>query len=74
MTVEPRESGHFEFYYEGNDFYIESLYESVLYAEDWIGLKTMDQHGKLTFLHTDGGHLEFSDEWFVEMIMPYLNQ
>ncbi len=38
MTVIPRESSHFEFYYPGSDTEIRPLKESPLYYEDWYGL------------------------------------
>ena len=40
------------------------LLETQLYKEDWIGLKTMDEAGKLHFYDIPGGHLQLSMEWF----------
>ena len=64
VTVEPRESSHFEFYAPGQDKEILPLRESALYLEDWIGLKQMDEAGKLHFYDIPGGHLQLSLEWF----------
>ena len=48
--------------------------ESPIYLEDWIGLRALDEAGKLVFLDTDGNHLIFTDEWFIEnIVLPYLN-
>merc|ERR1712025_1538618 len=63
-TVEPRETSHFEFYAPGQDKEILPLRESPLYLEDWIGLKQMDEAGKLHFYDIPGGHLQLSLDWF----------
>merc|ERR1712095_58618 len=71
--VEPRESGHFEFYYPGQADVIQPLKESPIYTEDRIGLKTLDESGRLHFLSVEGNHLEFSRDWFIqEIINVYL--
>jgi len=71
--VEPRESGHFEFYYPGQADVIQPLRESPIYTEDRIGLKTLDESGRLHFLSVEGNHLEFSRQWFIdEIINVYL--
>merc|ERR1711936_1055217 len=71
--VEPRESGHFEFYVPGQADVIQPLRETPLYTEDRIGLKTLDEAGKLHFLSVEGNHLEFSRDWFIqEIINVYL--
>jgi palmitoyl-protein thioesterase len=36
------------------------LRESQLYLEDWIGLKSLDEAGKLSFGWCDGEHMQFS--------------
>uniref|UniRef100_H2YIF6 palmitoyl-CoA hydrolase n=1 Tax=Ciona savignyi TaxID=51511 RepID=H2YIF6_CIOSA len=41
-------------------------------SEDQLGLKIMDNNGQLVFLATDGDHLQFSNEWFIANIIPYL--
>jgi len=72
-VVVPRESEWFEYYAPGEDKNIVSLYQSPIYTEDWIGLKELDQNNRLTFLQTEGNHLQFTDEWFEDNIFPYLN-
>ena len=67
--VEPRESEHFEFYVPGQAQQILPLKESPLYLEDWIGLRALDETGRLHFYTVEGDHLEFSREWFVEEII-----
>ena len=45
------------------------LRESPIYTEDRIGLKALDEAGKLIFMETEGDHLEFSTDWFVQNIV-----
>lgn len=40
-----------------------------MYLQDWLGLKEMDEAGKLVFLTQPGDHLEMTDEWFLEEIV-----
>nr|CAB3265119.1 palmitoyl-protein thioesterase 1 [Phallusia mammillata] len=70
--VEPVASEWFGFYTPGQDEEVQSLQESDLYQTDQLGLKAMDEAGKLVFLATDGDHLQFTDEWFNANILQYL--
>ena len=45
--------------------------ETALYIEDWIGLKTLDETGKLDFLVSPGNHLKFTDKFFFEIVDKY---
>merc|ERR1719400_1941042 len=67
--VEPRESSHFEFYTPGQADVILPLRESPLYTEDRIGLKTLDEAGRLVLMEVEGNHLEFSRQWFIDEIV-----
>ncbi|XP_045112679.1 palmitoyl-protein thioesterase 1-like isoform X2 [Portunus trituberculatus] len=67
--VVPTESEWFGFYSPGQDQEILSLQQTELYLEDRLGLKEMDEAGKLKFVSVDGDHLEFSDEWFLQEIV-----
>jgi len=71
--VQPKESEWFAFYIPGQAKQVQYLRDSPLYTEDWLGLKEMDGAGKLAFLSTIGDHLQFTDEWFYDNIVPYLN-
>ncbi|GCC27748.1 palmitoyl-protein thioesterase 1-like isoform X1 [Chiloscyllium punctatum] len=72
LTVDPVDSEWFGFYKAGQAKDTYSLQESVLYQEDRLGLKAMDEAGKLEFLTVDGDHLQFSKKWFINNIVPYL--
>ena len=45
--------------------------ETALYIEDWIGLKTLDEAGKLYFLTSPGGHLQFTNDFFFDVVDKY---
>uniref|UniRef100_H2YIF5 Palmitoyl-protein thioesterase 1 n=1 Tax=Ciona savignyi TaxID=51511 RepID=H2YIF5_CIOSA len=70
--VQPIASEWFGFYTPGQATEVQSLQESDLYTKDQLGLKIMDNNGQLVFLATDGDHLQFSNEWFIANIIPYL--
>lgn len=67
--VEPRESEHFEFYMPGQSDVILPLRESPIYLEDRIGLKALDEAGRLHLLEVEGDHLQFTRQWFVDEII-----
>jgi len=72
-TVIPAESSHFGFYAPGDVDTILPLQESQLYKDDLIGLKTLDEAGKLTFYNIPGGHMTFDYAWIAENIVPFLD-
>ncbi len=39
------------------------------FKKDTLGLMTLDQTGRLHKLATDGDHLQFGEEWFLENIV-----
>ena len=71
----PQESQHFEFYRAGQDQEIEPLRENKIYTEDRIGLRALDEAGKLIFINVPGAdHVEFEDDWFIQnIVIPYFN-
>ncbi|KAL0871786.1 hypothetical protein ABMA27_004278 [Loxostege sticticalis] len=71
--VQPRETEWFGFYAPGQAKKLLRLQETELYLQDRLGLKKMDEAGKLKFLSYPGNHLAFSQEWFIsKIIKPYL--
>jgi len=71
-VVVPRESEWFGFYQTGQTEKMLSFNETKLYMEDWIGLKTLDQTGRLDFLSSPGDHLQFTDDFFRMIVDKYL--
>jgi len=71
--VVPRESSWFGWYEENQGKIVKPMNSTLLYTEDWIGLKQMDEQGKLHFLSIDADHLHMSEEFFInEIINKYL--
>ncbi|KAG0370318.1 hypothetical protein BGZ54_006894 [Gamsiella multidivaricata] len=71
ITVKPKETAWFGFQDETGD--IVDLEDQDQYKKDWLGLRTMDQAGKLVFDIMEGEHMQFSLEDFNERItLPYL--
>ncbi|KFM65845.1 Palmitoyl-protein thioesterase 1, partial [Stegodyphus mimosarum] len=67
--VEPKESEWFGFYKPGQAIEVFKLQDSPLYMEDWLGLREMDNEGKLHFLEAIGDHLQIDLDWFKENII-----
>lgn len=44
-----------------------------IYKEDWIGLKELDQEGKLHFKSLPGKHLEIPNTFVKDQLLQYLN-
>ena len=56
--VVPRDSEWFGFYADGQDSRLQALEDSPLYQEDWLGLKTLKESGRLLMLSCLGNHLQ----------------
>jgi palmitoyl-protein thioesterase len=70
ITVVPKESSHFAFF-DGQK--LVPLVESELYIEDRLGLKQLDESGRLVLAHAPGFHMQFSLNWFfINVVKPYL--
>lgn len=46
--------------------------QTKLYEEDWIGLKALDEAGRVKFVSVAGGHLGISKGDMKKYIVPYL--
>jgi len=72
-VVDPRGTEWFGYYKPGQGKVMLPYNETTLYTEDWIGLKKLDEEGKVDFLSVEGDHLRFTDEFFVhDIIEKYL--
>lgn len=71
-AIIPNSSTWFGFYgADRNEFPIE---ETSTYQRDRIGLKVLDESGKLFFLLSPGEHLELHESWFEENVIPFLKK
>ena len=72
-TVIPLESGWFDFYRPGSDTEILPMRESDIYIQDWIGLRELDETGRLFFTEHDDIHIVIDDASFItKIILPFL--
>jgi len=71
--VQPRISEWFGWYVPGQSESTQSLNQTALYTEDWIGMRELDSQGKLQFLECPTDHLQFTTQWFIDNIIPLLN-
>ncbi|KAL2478010.1 alpha/beta-hydrolase superfamily protein [Forsythia ovata] len=68
----PKETAWFGYFPDGSWTPVLPAQETTLYTEDRIGLKTMDEAGKVKFVKVSGRHLEISYSDMKEYILPYL--
>lgn len=70
--VQPRESQWFGFYKPGQDKELIPMEQTLLFKDNRLGLQDMNQSGQLMLLETEGNHLQFTKQWFVQNILPIL--
>ncbi|XWS32425.1 hypothetical protein CRYUN_Cryun23aG0158300 [Craigia yunnanensis] len=68
----PKETSWFGYFPDGSFDPILPAQETKLYKEDWIGLKTLDEAGKVKFINVSGNHLQISRSDMKKYIAPYL--
>ncbi|KAJ3185278.1 Palmitoyl-protein thioesterase 1 [Gaertneriomyces sp. JEL0708] len=66
--VVPRESAWFGYWNE--EGIMIPLKEQPLYKEDWLGLKTLDEEGKLVFATVPGRHMQIELAYLRDEIIP----
>ena len=44
------------------------------YNNDNIGLRSLNEAGKVEFVRIDGNHLQFSDKWIRRVFIPFLKE
>ena len=69
-TVVPKESGWFAEVNTTSDE-VTKLQDRPIYTEDWLGLKSLDEAGKLHFNTITGAHMQFDGETFGEVAKKY---
>ena len=70
--VYPKESEWFQTF--DADMNLLPLEDSDWYKNDTLGLKTLNEAGKVTFSEVDGDHLQFSQSDIDNTIVPFLMQ
>jgi palmitoyl-protein thioesterase len=51
---------------------VQPLEKSDFYKDDYIGLKTLNEEGKVQFISIDGDHLQFSQSDITDIFVPFL--
>ncbi|XP_061375917.1 uncharacterized protein LOC133318006 isoform X2 [Gastrolobium bilobum] len=68
----PKETSWFGYYPDGAFHPVLPVQQTKLYTEDWIGLKTLDEAGKVKYVSVSGDHLDISRNEMKTYIVPYL--
>uniref|UniRef100_A0ACD5V2W5 Uncharacterized protein n=1 Tax=Avena sativa TaxID=4498 RepID=A0ACD5V2W5_AVESA len=71
-VIIPRETSWFGYYPDGAFEPVLPPQKTKLYEEDWIGLKALDDAGRVKFVSVPGGHLGISDSDMMKHVVPYL--
>nr|XP_023905567.1 palmitoyl-protein thioesterase 1-like [Quercus suber]POF27480.1 palmitoyl-protein thioesterase 3 [Quercus suber] len=67
-----KETSWFGYYPDGAFKPILPPQQKQLYIEDWIGLKTLDEAGRVKYISVPGYHLDISQSDIEEYVLPYL--
>eukprot|EP00331_Platyophrya_macrostoma_P025641 CAMPEP_0176439920 /NCGR_PEP_ID=MMETSP0127-20121128/20253_1 /TAXON_ID=938130 /ORGANISM="Platyophrya macrostoma, Strain WH" /LENGTH=220 /DNA_ID=CAMNT_0017824327 /DNA_START=239 /DNA_END=901 /DNA_ORIENTATION=- len=70
FTIYPKETAWFEYFDENLN--LQSMNQTKLYQEDYIGLKSLDQSGKVTKIALPGAHLRFTESDIENTFIPFL--
>ncbi|KAJ9173343.1 hypothetical protein P3X46_016493 [Hevea brasiliensis] len=68
----PKETSWFGYYPYGSFKTVLPAEQTKLYSEDWIGLKALDEAGRVHFVNVSGGHLGISESDMKKHVVPYL--
>ena len=53
--------------------FLSLVVQTQLYIEDWIGLKTLDEAGRVKYISVPGNHLGISRSGMQKYVVPYLD-
>ncbi|KAI6237160.1 Palmitoyl-protein hydrolase 1 [Aphelenchoides besseyi] len=67
--VVPKESEWFGFFPENNSTHVVPMNETDFYKKDVLGLKTLNESGRLHLLSVDGNHLQIGEQYFIDKIV-----
>ncbi|KAF5460143.1 hypothetical protein F2P56_020033 [Juglans regia] len=68
----PKETAWFGYYPDGAFKPVLPPQQTELYVEDWIGLKTLDEAGRVKYVSVPGNHLGISKSNILKYVVPYL--
>ncbi|XP_054809181.1 uncharacterized protein LOC129311158 [Prosopis cineraria] len=70
----PKETAWFGYYPDGSFSPVVPPQKTKLYIEDWIGLRKLDEEGRVQFISVEGRHLGISREDMKKHVVPYLKE
>ena len=70
QVVFPTQSAWFGTY--DGDGHITKLRDTDMYKEDWLGLRKLDEEGKLHFYSGSGGHMSLDEFSAKRMLVPMM--
>ncbi len=73
LRVQPKESALHGFWAWGQPGQVVDMRQTQAFAEDWIGLKSLDSQGRLHQLSFEGEHIIWPVGWWDAHIMQFLN-
>jgi len=68
-VVDPRGTEWFDFYHPGQAKTMQPYNETELYLQDKIGLRTLDQSGRLDLISLPGDHLQISEDFIRNVLV-----
>ncbi|XP_050227520.1 uncharacterized protein LOC126677108 [Mercurialis annua] len=68
----PKETSWFGYYPDGSFKTVLPVEQTKLYEEDWIGLKELNEAGRVHFVNVTGGHLGISKSDMKKEVVPFL--
>lgn len=68
----PKETAWFGYYPDGAFHPVLPPQQTNLYIEDWIGLKSLDDAGRVKYVSVPGNHLRITNSDVQKYIVPYL--
>nr|XP_043606102.1 palmitoyl-protein thioesterase 1-like isoform X3 [Erigeron canadensis] len=68
----PKETAWFGYFPYGEFTPALAPQQTKLYIDDWIGLKTLDEAGRVKYINVSGNHLEISEKDIKKHVIPYL--
>ncbi|KAK7394555.1 hypothetical protein VNO78_15086 [Psophocarpus tetragonolobus] len=71
-VIIPKETAWFGYYPDGALHPVLPVQQTELYIDDWIGLRALDEAGKVKFVNVSGDHLDISRSDAKTYIVPYL--
>jgi|TARA_B110000305_G_scaffold219504_1_gene260536 palmitoyl-protein thioesterase len=48
--------------------------DTEIYKNDWLGLKYLQEHGKIKMVHIDAQHIKYGQEDIEKTFLPFLRQ